>query len=195
MTLRIRRIPHGALALAVASTLSLPVLAQTVDGTVTNSVSGEAAPTTNLAPGREGAAAAESVEITLASQATEIRQILMEGGEVNADGLEATERAREIASQAVEATGILGNPGDTMVTTTRMSDMDAASELFRTIEAALAARIAAIRAGDEGEANRMRLAALDAINELPESIRFEGEAAQGDNPTAAPGGAQPVLQQ
>ena len=185
-------------ALLLAPALAIgPAGAQSVDGTTTGSTTGAAAeaPATNLGPGREGEADAESVIITLGSQATEIRQILMEGGEVNADGLEATERAREIATQAVEATGILGNPGDAQVTTTRMSDMDVAHALFRTMEEALGTRINAIRAGDEAAANRARLDAIQAINELPESIRFEGRAADGDNPTADAGGAQPILQQ
>ena len=192
-----RRPPLATAALlALLAAPSAPALAQTaVDGTTTGSTAGATAPVTNLGPGREGAADAESVVITLSSQATEIRQILMEGGAPNMDGLRAAERAREIATQAVEATGILGNPGDAQVTTTRMSDMDVAQALFRRMEEALEVRIAAIRSGDEAAANRARLAVIDAINELPDRIRFEGQAAQGDNPTAAPGGAAPIIQQ
>ena len=207
---RTRRAPLGTGALLVMAALALPTAAgaetrvlsaPATDTTTTGSVrpmgdgGTNAAAATNLKPGREGSANAQSVLITLSSQATEIRQILMEGGEPNADGLAAAERAREVATQAVEATGILGNPGDPQVTTTRMSDMDAAHALFRTIEEELERRIVAIRAGDEAEANRARLAAIQAINELPDRIRFEGRAARGDNPTAAPGGAQPILQQ
>lgn len=144
---------------------------------------------------REGAANTRSVIITLSSQASEIRQILMAGGELGVDGLEAAIRAQEIATQAVEATDILGNPGDPQVTTTRMSDMDIANRQFMRMAEALDTRVRAIRAGDETLANRARLAVIDAINELPDSIRFEGRAASGDNPTGDAGGAQPILQQ
>lgn len=152
-------------------------------------------PGTDAAPRREGTADMRSVIITLSSQATEIRQILMEGGELGVDGLEAAIRAQEIATQAVEATDILGNPGDPQVTTTRMSDMDIANRQFIRMAEALDIRVRAIRAGDETAANRARLAVIDAINELPDSIRFEGRAASGDNPTGEAGGAQPILQQ
>lgn len=196
-----------ALALLLAAPLMVPLMpplasahAQTVvrstGGTTTGSGGTEpVAPETNLGPGREGAADVESVLITLSSQATEIRQQLMQGGEMGRDDLLATERAREIATQAVEASAILGNPGDGMVTTTRMSDMDAAATLFQRMEESLDTRIAAIRAGDATLANRARLDVIDAINELPDRIRFEGRAAQGDNPTGEAGGAQPILQQ
>ena len=144
---------------------------------------------------REGTADVESVMLTLAGQATEIRQILMEGGEMGQDGLDAAVRARELTGQAIEATGILGNPGDTQVTTTRMSAMDQANAQFQLMAEALDARIAAIEAGDGSAANQARLAAIDAINELPDTIRFGPQVAPGDNVTSAPGGAQPTLQQ
>ena len=173
--------PFAPLAIALSLVLASPALSQTS--------------ATNEGNGREGAADAESVVITLSSQATEIRQILMAGGEAGLDDLIATERARELATQAVEATGILGNPGDTMVTTTRMSAMDVANAQFRRMAEALEQRIVALRAGDLSAANQARLAAIDAINELPDQIRFDGPMAPGDNPTAAPGGAQPTVLQ
>ena len=195
----------AAPAIAFAAALALAVTALPATGhaqTATQPTTQPATATgeplnieTNMGPGREGEADAESVVITLSDQATEIRQILMEGGEMGRDGLDAAIRAREIAGQAIEATGILGNPGDTQVTTTRMSAMDQANASFERMAEALDIRIAAIRAGDATAANRARLAAIDAINELPNDIRFGGDAAMGDNPTGEPGGAQPILQQ
>ena len=143
-----------------------------------------------------GAADPESVLITLGSQATEIREILMAAGEVDAEAVKATERAREIATQAIDATGIiLPETPDTQVTTTRRSDVEVARESFARIEAALSERLEALLDGDAATANRARLAAIQTINDLPESVRFDGEVAEGDSPTSEPGGAQPILQQ
>ena len=181
----------GARHIALGAALASALIALPATGHAQTAVQ----PATATETGREGTADAESVVITLSSQATEIRQILMEGGEMGRDGLDAAVRAREIVSQAIEATGILGNPGDTQVTTTRMSAMDQANASFQRMAEALDIRIAAIRAGDASAANRARLAAIDAINDLPDDIRFGGDAAMGDNPTGDPGGAQPILQQ
>ena len=143
-----------------------------------------------------GAADPESVLITLGSQATEIREILMAAGEVDAEAVKAAERAREIATQAIDATGIiLPETPDTQVTTTRRSDVEVARESFARIEAALSERLEALLDGDAATANRARLAAIQTINDLPESVRFDGEVAEGDSPTSEPGGAQPILQQ
>ena len=191
-TTRIRTRTLVPTAFAAAVLLATGASAQTASDAA---ASATVAPATNMGPGREGTADVESILLTLSSQATEIRQNLMEGGEMGEDGLMATERAREIATQAIEATAILGNPGDTQVTTTRMSEMDMAAAQFVRLEEALSARIAAIQAGDATAANKARLAALDAINELPDRIQFGGDAAPSDNVTAAPGGAEPTIQQ
>ena len=186
---------HAALHLAGAALIAVGALAPV--SAIAQTTGGTAVPAAGAGSeaGREGAADPESVRITLSSQAAEIRQILLEGGETGADGLDAAVRAREVVSQAIEATGILGNPGDTQVTTTRMSAMDTANAQFERMAEALDIRIAAIRAGDASAANQARLDVLDAINELPEDIRMEGDAAPSDNFTVEPGGAQPTLQQ
>ena len=182
-------------SMTVATVLALALAAPVLISPAAAQTDEAVAPVTNMGPGREGTAAAESVAITLSSQAVEIRQILMDGGEVDAEGLEAAARAREIAGQAIEATGILGNPGDTQVTTTRMNSMDVANRLFARIAEQLDIRIAAVRAGDAAAANRARLDVLGAVNELLDADLLGGDMAPGDDATSAPGGAEPILQQ
>ena len=184
-------------ALAIAAALALPALpslAQTsaaTDATDAATEGAEAATEANENDDR-GAADPQSVMITLGTQATEIREILMSAGEVDAEAVEATERARELATQAVETTGILlPDDVDTQVTTTRRSDVETARDLFQTIEEALGERLEALAEGDAAAANKARLAALQSINELPEDVRFEGEVAEEDTPTDRPGGASP----
>ena len=177
-------------ALILALGCATPSLAQTAAGETSSTGQSEEM------NGDRGAADPESVFITLGTQATEIRQILMAAGEVDAEAVPATERARELATQAIETTGILlPDQQDTQVTTTRRSDVQQARDLFTKMEEMLEVRLAALAEGDDAEANRARLAVIQSINELPEDIRFEGDVAEGDNPTSDPGGAQPILQQ
>ena len=183
----------------LALSLSMPAgaVAQTTATDPNAAAEGASAAVGMEREGDRGAADPESVIITLGSQAGEIREILMAAGEVDAEALVATERAREVATQAIETTGILLPEGtqDTQVTTTRRSEVQIARDAFVEIEAALGERLAALQAGDAGEANRARLAVLQTLNDLPEGVRFDGEVADGENPTSDPGGAQPIIQQ
>ena len=189
-----------ALTLALPLTLAAPLVTFAQTTQVDPNAMTEGTPEMNVEVPPDttdrGAADPQSVMITLGTQATEIRQILMASGEVSVEAVEATERARELATQAIDTTGILlPDTEDTQVTTTRRSDVEVARELFARMEEALEERLIALADGDAGTANRARLAVIQSINELPESVRFDGEVAEGDNPTAEPGGAQPILQQ
>ena len=188
-----------ATALALVLPLAAPALGQTTEVNPNALTEGNVQlnqPTPPTTDDR-GAADPQSVMITLGTQTTEIRQVLMAAGEVGPEAARATERARELATQAIETTDILlpDRTEDTQVVTSRRSDVEVARELFVRIEAALSERLEALAANDDGTANRARLAAIQSINQLPESVRFDGEVAEGDNPTADPGGAQPILQQ